>query len=106
MPNVTPRVITTGHAIARLVDELERARALHPGNALLFEALGEEVGELARALGGGDGDVITEAVQVACVAIRIASEGTTGPRHDVMVLATHLEEVSRRILGEDAGGAA
>lgn len=57
--------------------ELSRARAKFPKNDHLFAALGEEVGELARELleAGGRRRVREEAIQVACVALRIAEEG-------------------------------
>lgn len=52
------------------------ARTKHPGNELLVTALLEEAGELARAcLEGSAEDIHREAVQVAAVALRIATEG-------------------------------
>lgn len=60
-----------------LMSELDEARAKHPGNAKLLAALVEEVGELAQALlkRKPDSDIRKEALQVACVAIRIIEEG-------------------------------
>jgi uncharacterized protein YaiE (UPF0345 family) len=59
-----------------LQDELIAARAKFPSNALLMEALIEEVGEVARAVLERDFDhAKQEALQVACVAIRLATEG-------------------------------
>ena len=60
-----------------LAEELCAARKKFPGNALLLAALAEEVGELARALLQRQGKerVQREALQVACVAIRIFEEG-------------------------------
>ena len=57
--------------------ELDRARAKFPKNDHLFAALGEEVGELARELleNGARERIRAEAIQVACVALRIADEG-------------------------------
>ena len=56
--------------------ELQRARQLHPDNQVLYTALGEEVGELAKALLEEEPErIYAEAVQVACVACRIATEG-------------------------------
>lgn len=57
--------------------EVTRARLKFPGNRLLLAALMEEVGELARALlQRHDKDSIEkEAIQVACVALRIVEEG-------------------------------
>ena len=67
----------TDRTILALRAELERAREKFPQNDHLFAALGEEVGELARELleGGPRGRIREEAIQVACVAIRIAEEG-------------------------------
>lgn len=56
--------------------EITRARNKFPTNELLMVALAEEVGELAKALMDESPDSIyAEAIQVACVAIRIATEG-------------------------------
>lgn len=57
--------------------EVLRARRKHPGNKHLNVALMEEVGELAKEfLENGTKDrKWSEAVQVACVAARIATEG-------------------------------
>jgi len=57
--------------------EVCRARTKFPGNAHLMTALMEEVGELAKAfLDGRPMDEIQmEAIQIACVAIRICEEG-------------------------------
>lgn len=58
-------------------EEVQRARTKFPGNRLLLAALMEEVGELARAYLQREGHerVRKEAIQVACVALRIAEEG-------------------------------
>lgn len=60
-----------------LTREVHRARAKFPGNRHLHVALSEEVGELAQALlqGKPQAEVVKEALQVACVAIRIIEEG-------------------------------
>ena len=57
--------------------EVLRARLKHPGNVHLLAALVEEVGELSRALLEGKSwdDIEIEAIQVACVAVRIIEEG-------------------------------
>lgn len=64
-------------ASKELFDEIKRARAKFPDNKHLLAALMEEVGELAQALADNHGKqrVREEAIQVACVAIRIATEG-------------------------------
>jgi NTP pyrophosphatase (non-canonical NTP hydrolase) len=64
----------TSEAIDR---ELKYARRKFPGNRFLLAALVEEVGELASAmLQRQDPERIrAEAVQVACVAVRIIEEG-------------------------------
>ncbi len=57
--------------------EVIRARQKFPGKRFLLAALMEEVGELSRAyLQKKDKDEIEiEAIQVACLAIRIIEEG-------------------------------
>lgn len=58
-------------------EEMDRARAKVPGNRFMLAALTEEVGELARALlqSRSREEVQAEAIQVACVALRIVEEG-------------------------------
>ncbi len=65
---------------ATIVDvaaEVSRARTKFPGGKLLLPALMEEVGELAQALlqKRPKDEWRKEAMQVACVAIRIMEEG-------------------------------
>ncbi len=57
--------------------EVARARRLFPNRKHLLAALVEEVGELARAYLDNEGSsrVRAEAIQVACMAVRIAVEG-------------------------------
>lgn len=56
--------------------EMTAARAKFPGNDRLFEALVEEVGEVGRAvLTNNFEHARQEALQVACVAMRLATEG-------------------------------
>jgi NTP pyrophosphatase (non-canonical NTP hydrolase) len=64
----------TVHAVEA---EVVRARLKFPGSRFLLAALMEEVGELAQAmLQKKDRDEIQrEAIQVACVALRICEEG-------------------------------
>ena len=55
--------------------EVARARKLHSGNRHLFLALVEEVGEIAEAIQRGDVEhARQEAVQVACLAVRLIQE--------------------------------
>lgn len=63
--------------LAAVRAEVLRARAKFPGRAHMLAALTEEVGEVARALLQREGRerVRAEAIQVACVALRIAEEG-------------------------------
>lgn len=64
-----------------LEGEVSRARSKFPETAMMFAALVEEVGELAQALlharlgKGTSAEVYAEAVQVACMAMRVATEG-------------------------------
>lgn len=67
--------ILTAMAVNDLVAEIERARRKFPDSAHMMVALSEEHGELARALLDESWDrVRAEAIQVACCAIRIATE--------------------------------
>lgn len=63
--------------IIKINKELRRARKKFPDNAKLLAALMEEVGELAKALlqRAPASEIEAEAIQVACVAIRIIEEG-------------------------------
>lgn len=67
----------TAESSCDLLEEVVRARAKFPGNRFLLAALTEEVGELARAYLQREGRerVRREALQVACVAMRIYEEG-------------------------------
>jgi len=77
----------TSDALLDVSLELARARAKFPNNTLLLAALLEEAGDLANALiEGRKGDPASvvshkhtyeEAIQVACVAVRIATEGSS-----------------------------
>lgn len=59
-----------------IYDEIQRARKLFPESDGLLAALTEEVGELAKALLDEPWErVWKEAVQVAVMAARIATEG-------------------------------
>lgn len=64
----------TDKDIYDLVEEVNRARDKFPGTELMLAALMEEVGELANAIIEGK-DWETEALHVACVAMRIRTEG-------------------------------
>ncbi len=63
--------------VCDIAEEVQRARAKFPGRRFLLAALTEEVGELAQAfLQKKPADEIRkEAIQVACLAIRIIEEG-------------------------------
>lgn len=63
--------------LAAIDAEVMRARSKFPGNRFLLAALTEEVGELAQAMlqDKSRDEIRKEAVQVACVAIRIIEEG-------------------------------
>lgn len=62
--------------IEALKQEIERRRAKFPKNDLMLAALIEEIGELAEAVKNENTeDAAKEALQVACVAVRIAEEG-------------------------------
>lgn len=59
-----------------LAVEILFARSKFPGNRFLLAALMEEVGELAQAMlqGKSEAEINAEAIQVACVALRIFEE--------------------------------
>lgn len=62
--------------LARVADELHRARGRHPGDNATLAALTEEVGELAQAmLDDEPNHVRDEAVQVAAMAMRLVLDG-------------------------------
>lgn len=70
--------------IEALTSEIERARSKFPSNAHLFLALVEEVGELSKDLLEGNVGWREEALQVACVALRLYEEGDpTTPRGEI-----------------------
>lgn len=63
--------------MAAVAEEVARARAKFPNRRHLLAALVEEVGELAQAMlqCKHPAEIQKEAIQVACVAIRIVEEG-------------------------------
>lgn len=67
----------TEDTVNDLLLEIARARTKFPGNKFLLAALVEEVGELAQAFlqDQGRDRIRAEAIQVACVALRIVEEG-------------------------------
>ena len=69
-------------SLDELKSEVMRARTKFPDNALLFTALVEEVGELAKAYLQREsmGRIEKEALQIACVAMRIYEE--SDPTYD------------------------
>ena len=80
--------VSNEQVLADIEAELARARAKFPGNAMTFHALAEEQGELAQALlnlahgKGTHGAIYVEAVQVAAMAIRVATEGEAGSDYE------------------------
>lgn len=83
-----------------LGDELIYARKKFPDNQYLMTALAEEVGELAEAftLEPNSAAMRKEALQVACVAMRIATEGCNveGESMEVVRAMMALEPLSRQ----------
>lgn len=69
----SPEISTMGD----VAGEVRRAREKFPNNDHMMAALMEEVGELSKAFLENEGNdrVRAEAMQVACVAIRIMEEG-------------------------------
>lgn len=71
-----------GLVFTMIRNELVAARTAFPTSLYMLAALGEEVGELCKALmehsldqGTSAPEILREAVQVACMAIRVAVEG-------------------------------
>lgn len=66
----------TDDTYSDIAAEVAKARTKFPGNKHLLAALTEEVGELAAAYLQDDAEEVRkEAIQVACVAVRIIEEG-------------------------------
>jgi hypothetical protein len=76
-----PSTVTNYNFLCDLENEVARARGKFPQTAMMMTALMEEVGELAQALlhvrlgNGTSAEVYAEAVQVATMAMRVATEG-------------------------------
>lgn len=70
-PNADPTIFLDLEA------EIRRARGKFPSNSHLIVALGEEYGEVCRAALDSETreDFRKECIQVACVALRLATEG-------------------------------
>lgn len=67
---------TLGEFLNDVEREVRRARGLFPDPTGSMTALTEEVGELAKALlDESPARIYAEAMQVACVAARVATEG-------------------------------
>jgi len=72
---ITPRKWPAPLTVRNLILEIERSRTKFPGHRYLLAALVEEVGELAEAMASGSNkEVYKEAIQVACIALRVAEE--------------------------------
>ncbi len=86
-----------GMVFTMIRDELVAARKAFPENTHKLAALMEEVGELAQAmmhhdrkLGTSAVEVLREAIQVACMAVRIAVEGDENFLYDFPVVESEL----------------
>jgi len=75
--DVRPGCGLDSESMLELANEVRRAREKFPGSRFLLAALTEELGEVARALLQRQGKerVRKEALQVACVAMRLFEEG-------------------------------
>jgi len=83
-----------GLVFAMVRGELAAARASFPKTTHMLPALMEEVGELAQAMIDNDRDgsqtvqqVLREAVQVACMAVRLATESDENFAYEFPVIA-------------------
>jgi len=86
-----------GLVFTMIRDELVAARKAFPESTHKLAALMEEVGELAQAmiqhdrkLGTSATEILREAVQVACMAIRIAVEGDDNFLYEFPVIEDEL----------------
>ena len=89
--------ISLTDALVALADEITRAREKFKPREMLGEALGEEVGEWARSE-DRDQPGNEEALHIACVALRIYSEGSTPTAEAVRNNMKALESMSRLAL--------
>lgn len=85
--------------LTALAAELKHARNKFPDNHFMFEALAEEIGEMADAFRtlGDTPESRKEALQVACVAMRIVTEGPNreGECPDTLDRLAELEPFAR-----------
>jgi len=89
------RMNPTAVFLVAVWQELQKARLMFPESDGVMAALAEETGELAKAmLGEPMPKVYKEAMQVACVATRVATEGD--PTLDAVRRANKLEPSSRK----------
>lgn len=90
--------------LSALQYEMIRARNKTPTNYMLLEALQEEVGELATDVLGKKDTFRDEALQVACVALRIFEEGCSPPLKGDKGLYALIELIGRLAqFSEDSG---
>lgn len=94
-----------GLVFTMIRDELVAARKAFPENTHKLAALMEEVGELAQAimqhdrkLGTSAIEVLREAIQVACMAVRIAVEGDDNFLYEFPIIE---DELPRGPIGRD-----
>lgn len=95
-----------GHTneFAELRDRIDAARMKFPSHRGMYAALSEELGELARAI-EGDGDIRSEALDTACVAMRIYTEGDATPAtadeyREILKMSRALETAAREALAK------
>lgn len=94
-------IVQTPRALNQLAQEIASARAKHPESRYMVEALTEEIGEWA----GSDAPLEpgnVEALHIACVAMRIFTEGTTAMPNTVNCLPTALTLAALKDLGKRA----
>ena len=79
---------TDAEVLRRVILELQSARSKFPRNQHMLAALVEEVGELSKALleSSPNEEVLSEAIQVATMAIRIATEGDASMQYNPPLL--------------------
>jgi hypothetical protein len=95
-PAATPElpVLRDESELAQLARNLDRARKKYPNAPMMIEAICEEAGELARSIAmmASIPPGNPEALDLACVALRLYTEGSTAPSRELLNAMMALEE--------------
>jgi hypothetical protein len=105
-PHNSSAISMDRHTVEDITLRLVAGRKKFAGSRFLYAALIEEVGELGEAILSGDAkQVRDEAIDVACVAIRIVEEGevTKYQYGRLISLAVSVGNVARHLLQKTPG---